>query len=321
MTVMLGGVGVTGVFPIFAREQLIAQHAHVAQGHAQPLSPGRITGRRCVSNQDHSVAIRVLHPRLGAVEGSQRPGRPCAFVEVRIHSDLLAAFKVAWKILRAVVTGMSIVTTEIGTGAPLALRKDHGLLAGFGVDDQVRDILRRAHVVHQNARNQVPVGVPAKFEARGGTHVGRTAIRRDHQPCVHFLGAAIFSEHHGSGRSRPHIAHSHPPTHLRSRLCGRPQQQLLHGRMVKRQTWELMRGRRYHITMHDQCGARIKIGPADLVGNASNEQIVDAEMARLGHTPGCDELPPNPVLELPVALQHQHMCAVGCHGTGECRAA
>jgi hypothetical protein len=82
-----------------------------------------------------------------------------------------------------------------------------------------------------------------------------------------------------------------------------------------------MRGRRYHIAMHNQRGARIKISPLHLVGDASDQQVVDSEMTRFGHSPRRDELAPNAVLELPVSLQHQNVGALGCHGPGQGRTA
>src|SRR6267142_2515985 len=159
---MLCGVGVTRVIPVLSFRWLAIDRAtHARPGQAQPLSPIGIIGGGGIANQRASIVIRMLHPRLGTVEGGQRPGGSGALVEFRVHSDLFAAFKVARTVVRAVVPWMSVVTTEISAGAPLALRKDHGLLAEFRVDDQLRDILRRPNVVQQNAGNQVSIGIPA----------------------------------------------------------------------------------------------------------------------------------------------------------------
>ena len=126
----------------------------------------------------------------------------------------------------------------------------------------------------------------------------------DDEAGLHLTLAAVVLNDHPRRPTRFHRGHPRAATHLRARIFRRLQQDVLHLGVVVGEDGDARQAGRGNVAVDDRHAAKNDIPPAQVVADRA-QQLVEANVFRLGHAPRHQHLAAHAVVELERALEHE----------------
>ena len=245
---MLGGV------PIVARQQQVAQGPYIVQRECHSATPARVAGRRRVAHQRHPVAVGLVHPAVGPLEGRQRPRRLRVVEPGRVRpgchagrNEVPGVSQAAERARRA-----SAAIDVVDPVPTIAQGEEEREVPDRRVAHPAHRVAGEAQPGHEEARDHKPLGVAVDGEAGPATRPRVPPVGNHHESGADRLRVPILRLHVDARRgSRREVDCTHPSADHGARVGGRPQQGLLHRRVVEGQFTRAGGGRGDEVALRD----------------------------------------------------------------------
>jgi hypothetical protein len=306
VVVVRAGKSVRRSVPIVVCDQLVAQHADVAQGERQPLAEGRVARCGGIAQQHDTVTVRVVDPGVGGGEARQAADGARPRVDLRADAGSHRLFDETRHVGRSPEAMLALVLTdEIGARPTVALGEQIRGLSEDRVEDQVARVRRNRQVGEedtgdQQARRRIPDG-----EAGPASHHGRSTVCSGDQTCRQDLGTAVLVNLDARRRARLHAPDGGAAPHLGARRGRRMQQDLLHRRVIETQGGEPLWRRLHQVASTDWHAADVRVPPGQGMTAGLEEEVMQPEGARFVGAPRSEPFAAHPIRELALPLEHQ----------------